>query len=290
MYLNSLNSTINPHLERAIPSSSLWSLAWHQYLTLFLTLAASSASASPRCASWKTKSHMLPRKRRLCYQCLHLHLLSPAHPLPARLDLKSKKRLLTMAEHLPLPVPNLAHMKMLMGMTTLPHRSPMCQSYWATVMKKKIGWKWSTMKRSLVCVAYCFKDLQTDWSLERLSKEWDAPIYVFFKPMPTVQYIDGRKAHTFECGAKKCHCRNRFVRQFLDKGDAKSMGNLCRHATKCWGEEAVAAANNTWDIKMAREALKNVKGIDGSITSLFQRAAKGQMTYSHHQYTKAEAQ
>ena len=79
----------------------------------------------------------------------------------------------------------------------------------------------------------------------------------------------------FKCGAKKCHCRNRFVCQFLDKGDAKSMGNLHWHATKCWGEEAVAVADNMQDIKMAQEALKDVKGIDGSITSLFQCAAKG---------------
>ena len=48
-------------------------------------------------------------------------------------------------------------------------------------------------------------------------------------------------------------------------------------------------ADNTQDIKMAQEALKDVKGIDGSITSLFQHAAKGRMTYSHHQHTKAEA-
>ena len=67
------------------------------------------------------------------------------------------------------------------------------------------------------------------------------------------------------------------------------MGNLCRHATKCWGKEAVAVADNTQDIKMAQEALKDVKGIDGSITSLFQHAAKGRMTYSHRQHTKAEA-
>ena len=107
--------------------------------------------------------------------------------------------------------------------------------------------------------------------------------------MPTVQYIDGRKAHVFECGAKKCHCRNRFVRRFLDKGDAKSTGNLRRHATKCWGEEAVAAADNTRDIKTAQEALGDAKNVDGSITALFQRAAKGRMTYSHRQHTKAEA-
>ncbi|KAF8960089.1 hypothetical protein BDZ97DRAFT_1761045 [Flammula alnicola] len=62
--------------------------------------------------------------------------------------------------------------------------------------------------------------------LARLAKDWDAPIYVFFKPMPSVEYINGRKAHVFECGASQCRCRTRFVRRFLDTGDAKSTSNL----------------------------------------------------------------
>ncbi|KAF8261703.1 hypothetical protein EI94DRAFT_1705327 [Lactarius quietus] len=37
-----------------------------------------------------------------------------------------------------------------------------------------------------------------DEELERLSKDWDAPIYTFFKPMPVVEYIDQHKAHVFE--------------------------------------------------------------------------------------------
>lgn len=112
---------------------------------------------------------------------------------------------------------------------------------------------------------------------------------MFFKPIPTVQYIDGRKAHVFECAASSCQCKNRTIRRFLDKGDAKSTGNLRRHAKVCWGEEVVAAADNTHDVKTAREALGNRKGVDGSITALFQRAAIGKVTYSHRQHTKVEA-
>ncbi|KAN0130428.1 hypothetical protein V8E53_011829, partial [Lactarius tabidus] len=57
-------------------------------------------------------------------------------------------------------------------------------------------------------------------------KDWDAPIYMFFKPIPTIQYIDGCKAHVFECTASSCHCRNKSIHQFLDMGDAKLTGNL----------------------------------------------------------------
>jgi hypothetical protein len=106
--------------------------------------------------------------------------------------------------------------------------------------------------------------------------------------MPTVEYVGGHKAHVFECMARSCHCKNKSVRRYLDTGDAKLTGNLRRHAKVCWGEEAVAGADNMWDIKTAQEALGNVKGVDGSITTLFQRAAKGRMTYSHRQHTKIE--
>lgn len=95
-----------------------------------------------------------------------------------------------------------------------------------------------------------------------------------------VEYIDSRKAHVFECAARSCHGRTRFIRRFLDKGDAKSTSNLRRHAKTCWGEEAVAAADDTRDVKTAREALGKNDSIDPSITSAFKRVAKdGTVTY-----------
>jgi hypothetical protein len=27
--------------------------------------------------------------------------------------------------------------------------------------------------------------------VERLTKEWTTPIYAFFKPVPTIEYVDG---------------------------------------------------------------------------------------------------
>ena len=88
--------------------------------------------------------------------------------------------------------------------------------------------------------------------IDCLSKEWDAPIYVFFKPIPSIEYIDDRKAHVFKCGVSHCRCKSRLVRRFLDKGDAKSTSNLRRHVKHCWGDETVTAADNTRDVKAAR--------------------------------------
>ena len=32
---------------------------------------------------------------------------------------------------------------------------------------------------------------------ERLSKDWDAPTYAFYRPLPIVTYIKGRRVHQF---------------------------------------------------------------------------------------------
>ena len=125
--------------------------------------------------------------------------------------------------------------------------------------------------------------------LVRLQKEWDAPIYVFFKPFPTIQYIKDRKAHVFICAASPCLGQTRFVRRFLDTSDAKSTSNLRRHAKMCWSEEAVRAADGTRDVRAARAALRTVTPNNGSITAAFQRLGKGKVVYSHRQHTKIEA-
>lgn len=121
-------------------------------------------------------------------------------------------------------------------------------------------------------------------------EEWNSPIYVFFKPTPTIECIKGRRVHVFECAATHCKGKGngRIVCRYLDTGDAKSTGNLRKHAKLCWGEEVVAAADNTKDIHVAREALEK-KSVDSSITSAFERVSKGKVTYSHRQHTTAEA-
>jgi hypothetical protein len=125
--------------------------------------------------------------------------------------------------------------------------------------------------------------------IARLMKRWDAPVYVFFRPTPAIVYVEGRKVHVFECAASHCKCKTRYVRRYVDTGDNSSTSNLRRHATRCWGDEAVAAADKTRTVKIAREALADKKEVDGSITAAFERAGKGKVTYSHRQHTTIEA-
>ena len=122
---------------------------------------------------------------------------------------------------------------------------------------------------------------------ERLTKEWTAPIYAFFKPVPVIEYVDDHRCHIFQCAASKCKHKSRGVRQFLDKEDAKSTSNMRKHAKKCWGDEVVALVDKA---KNAHEVcVTTVKGaLDPQlITTAFER--KGKMKYSHQQHTKTEA-
>jgi len=119
-------------------------------------------------------------------------------------------------------------------------------------------------------------------------KRWDAPVYAFFKLTPAIIYVEGRKVHVFECTASHCKCKTQFVRCYIDTGDISFTGNLRRHAVRCWGSEAVAAADKTSNDKVAREALSN-KEVNRSITAAFERVGKDKVTYSHRQHTKLEA-
>lgn len=62
-----------------------------------------------------------------------------------------------------------------------------------------------------------------------------------------------------------------------------------KHAKKCWGEEAVAAAVATKDLDAARECMAKHKLRDGSITAEFERIGKEKVTYSHRQHTRTES-
>lgn len=86
-----------------------------------------------------------------------------------------------------------------------------------------------------------------------------------------------------------CKHKSRGVRRYLDKSDAKSTGNMRKHARKCWGDETVASADKA---KSANEVrVTTVKGsLDSqSITAAFERKGKDKVTFSHRQHTKTEA-
>jgi hypothetical protein len=125
---------------------------------------------------------------------------------------------------------------------------------------------------------------------DRLSNDWISPIYVFFKRVPRIEYIDGRRLHVFECAAAHCKARHgRDVRRFLDTGDAKSTSGLRRHAKMCWGDEAVGAADQTKDLEGACNVLaKSGVKRNGSITAAFELIGKEMVTFSHRPYTFTE--
>ncbi|TFK80194.1 hypothetical protein K466DRAFT_446761, partial [Polyporus arcularius HHB13444] len=123
----------------------------------------------------------------------------------------------------------------------------------------------------------------------RLQQTWTAPIYAFFSPDVTIGYNDvGRRYHAFRCNAKPCKGRQgSLVHRYLDTSDAKSTGNLRRHAKNCWGIETVERADDADDADEVRATIAKAKKFDGSITAHFARK-KGAVTYSHRQHTKAE--
>ncbi|PPQ84551.1 hypothetical protein CVT26_002898 [Gymnopilus dilepis] len=122
-----------------------------------------------------------------------------------------------------------------------------------------------------------------------LMKKWNTPVYAFFKPRPAIAYVEGRKVHVFECGASHCKCKTHAMQRYIDTGDVSSTSNLCWHATQCWGEEAIAAVQETCNLQGSQEVLSGIKEVNGSITAALERVGKEKVTYSHRQHTKAES-
>ncbi|KAG1871906.1 hypothetical protein C8R48DRAFT_574158, partial [Suillus tomentosus] len=120
----------------------------------------------------------------------------------------------------------------------------------------------------------------------RLTKDWIAPIYSFFNPVPVIGHVNGRRFHAFSCCAKGC---NQSIRRFLDKADAKSTSNMRKHAKKCWGRETVEIVDKAKNATVARESIIEPLHTTGSITAAFERKGKGKVTYSHRQHTKTES-
>ncbi|KAF8449518.1 hypothetical protein L210DRAFT_3641111 [Boletus edulis BED1] len=104
-----------------------------------------------------------------------------------------------------------------------------------------------------------------------LMKEWTSPIYAFFEPKPLVEEQNGCCSHLFKCASRSCKTT---IWRYLDTKDARSTGNMRKHARKCWGDEPVSAADDAKDANEART--KVVGGIlkNGKITQLFERKGK----------------
>ena len=127
-----------------------------------------------------------------------------------------------------------------------------------------------------------------------MAKEWTSPIYGFFQPRPTIETVNGRRCHEFQCAAPLCKgkgTRPRIVRRFLDKADRNSTSNMHKHAKNCWGDEIVSKALGTkgeLTVDEVRKSLGNAKLHDGSITASFERKGKERVTFSTRQHTYTE--
>jgi hypothetical protein len=123
-----------------------------------------------------------------------------------------------------------------------------------------------------------------------VQKDWNAPVYAFFHPTPLIEYVgdppNERRCHVFKCMGKGCTAT---IRRYLDKGDAKSTGNLLKHVRVCkgWGEDVYNSISKAKDIKAARASVKGYLA-NGSLTVAFSKQGKGKITYSSRQHTKAE--
>ncbi|SJL07249.1 uncharacterized protein ARMOST_10592 [Armillaria ostoyae] len=128
-----------------------------------------------------------------------------------------------------------------------------------------------------------------DAKLRRALATWNAPVYAFYSPVPSIEYHDGRKCYVWACLAKNCHHE---VNRFLDTADASSTKNLRNHVKKCWGEDVLKAADEVKHLCDARKIVQTHQesAQNGSITQAFSHVkGKGKITYSHRQHTKPEA-
>jgi hypothetical protein len=127
-----------------------------------------------------------------------------------------------------------------------------------------------------------------------MARDWTSPIYGFFEARPAIETVDARRCHEFKCAAPHCKGKGphpRIVRRYLDKADRGSTSNLHKHAKNCWGEDIVSKALETkkeLTINEVRESLGKAKLQDGTITALFERKSKGNVSFSMKQHTYTE--
>lgn len=124
--------------------------------------------------------------------------------------------------------------------------------------------------------------------LERLRKTWTSPIYGFFQTEPLISVVSGRRCHEFICAAQPCKGQGpngKLVRRFLDKGDAKSTGNLRKHAERCWGKDVVDDSIGSTSAAV-REGIGKQRTM--SITLAFDKTGSGAAKFSPRPHSNME--
>ena len=115
-------------------------------------------------------------------------------------------------------------------------------------------------------------------------EEWSSPVYAFFVPVPEIVYMNGQRAHEFQCLAKRCKQK---IQWFLDTGDKKSTSNLHRHVKSCWGLDTFNTISEAKNIVAVQVAMKSYAA-NGTITTAFIQKKKGKVTYSTRPHMKEE--
>lgn len=122
-----------------------------------------------------------------------------------------------------------------------------------------------------------------------MMKKWNSPIYAFFHLPPEVKREGDRTKHVFKCAARTCvSSGGPFVTRYLDTKDARSTGNLRRHAKTCWGVEAITMASQARDKDEARKKVVKKIMISGNLPSMLEFETKGKKTYSHMPLTRLQ--
>ena len=121
-------------------------------------------------------------------------------------------------------------------------------------------------------------------------KNWDAPVYGFYTPIPNIIHHDGRRCHVFECMAIGCGIQ---IRRFLDTNDRGSTSNLRGHAKRCWGDEAFNKAYELKDVVKVREAVGAARNSpNGNIVAMFAKLVglgAATVRYMHRQHNTEES-
>ncbi|TFY55495.1 hypothetical protein EVJ58_g8214 [Rhodofomes roseus] len=120
--------------------------------------------------------------------------------------------------------------------------------------------------------------------LARMQRKWTAPVYAFFKPDIAIEYVDGRRLHAFRCANTGC---KHDVRRYLASKDARSTSNLRKHVRKCWGIEALEAADRMSTSSKAKDSIEKYRRTQ-NLKVAFGAASKKSFRYSTIQHTPTE--
>ena len=117
-----------------------------------------------------------------------------------------------------------------------------------------------------------------------MMKDWSSPVYVFFEE-PTVDCVDGCRAHVFKCSGHGCKAS---IRRFIDTKDAGSTGNMRKHVRACWGADALRTADSAKDIDEVHNKIVQSFHRNSKITTAFEHKTNRKATYANILHTRLE--